>query len=606
MNHLVRVGPHHLAHLRAVADGLDVVACARLYLGINDYREAQKAHDELAAKLRLCAKQAGHKHYRLIGVRIREKARQAAVPSPASPPSLEEYIAEKNLDGWSQEEQLEMYQADYPPAPASDPGREALQRRERSRQRVVAMLRSLELDGKTTATPALTDEVSAWFADHLAKRLIQAGFVTLGQLTERIRAGGIWYSGIPGIGRTKAREIAKQLEAVLPGSTRRQSLFEASAIGRVLFPAHPSGNSLTLVVGQEVGSPYRQDNIGGIRSDAEALAAWVNDSCESKATKAAYEREGRRFLFWLRMERQGKHLSAVDRSDVEAYKTFLAYIPERWIGRAKRVPVGSEHWSPFMGQLSASSQRQAQIILNAWYSWLVDAEYVRANPWSLKRKKRGQSRDEAIKALDTKAMSDVALDAVISFLRRLDPSPDQARALFAVQFLVHTGLRSAELVQARMLHLSHEPEGLLLRVTGKGQKERAVVLSKLAGEALDEYLQFRGLGGIEDAPSEAPLFALISDPMEPASYQALYKTLKQWLPRAIEISPLTQAEKSKLQGVSAHWLRHTFGTRAVAAGVPIDVVQQQLGHASIQTTMNIYSRAPLARRAEELQKAFNS
>lgn len=599
-----RIGPHHLAHLRAVADGLDVAACARLYLGIEDYREAQTAHDELSARLRLAAKQAGHKHYRLIGVRIRDKARQAAAPSPVAIPTLDEYVSAKGLDGWSEEEQLDMYQAEYPPAPASTSGQDALQRRERSRQRVVAMLRALELDGRTTATPTATDEVSAWFADHLAKRLIQAGFVTLGQLAERIRAGGVWYSGMPGIGRAKAGEIVKQLEAVLPGSTRKQSLFEASAIGRELLAVQPSGGALTPAYGLAVGTAYRQDNIGGISTDAEALTAWVTDSCESKATKASYEREGRRFLFWLRMERQGKHLSAVDRSDVEAYKTFLAYIPERWIGRAKRVPVGSEHWSPFMGQLSASSQRQAQIVLNAWYSWLVDAEYVRANPWALKRKKRGQSRDEAIKALDTKALSDVALDSVLLFLRRQDPSPDQARALFAVQFLAHTGLRSAELVQAYVQDLSHEPEGLILRVTGKGQKERAVVLSKPAREALNEYLAFRGLGGIEDAPREAPLFAVISDPMEPASYQALYKTLKHWLPRAISLSPLTQAEKSMLQGVSAHWLRHTYGTRAIAAGMAADVVQKQLGHASIDTTMSIYSRSPLARQAQEVKRVF--
>ncbi len=599
-----RIGPHHLAHLRAVADGLEVAACAKLYLGIEDYREAQIAHDELSARLRLAAKQAGHKHYRLIGVRIREKARQAAAPSPVAAPTLDEYIAAKGLDGWSEEEQLEMYQADYPPAPASSSSHDALRRRERSRQRVVAMLHALELDGRTTATPAPTDEVSAWFADHLAKRLIRAGFVTLGHLAERIRAGGVWYSGMPGIGRTKASEIVKQLEATLPGSTRKQSLFGTSAIAHELLSAQPGEGALTLVVGHEVGSPYRQDNIGGIRSDADALSAWVSDSCESKATKASYEREGRRFLFWLRMERQGKHLSAVDRTDVEAYKTFLAYIPERWIGRAKRVPVGSAHWSPFMGQLSASSQRQAQIVLNAWYSWLVDAEYVRANPWSLKRKKRGQSRDEAIQVLDTKSLSDPALDFVVSFLRRQEPSPDQARALFAVQFLSHTGLRSAELVQARVQDLRHEPEGLILRVVGKGQKERAVVLSKPAREALDEYLAFRGLGGIEAAPPEAPLFALISDPMEPASYQALYKTLKQWLPRAIALSSLTQAEKSKLQGVSAHWLRHTYGTRAISAGMAADVVQKQLGHASIDTTMSIYSRAPLARQAEEVKRVF--
>nr|ART89673.1 integrase [uncultured bacterium] len=601
MDRKTSIGPHHLAHLRAVADGLEVTACAKLYLGIEDYREAQTAHDELAARMRLAAKQAGHKHYRLIGARIRDKARQAAA---VTAPTLTEYIEAKGLDGWSEEEQIEMYQADYPPSPASTSSHEALQRRERSRQRVVAMLRALELDGRTTATPTVNDEVSAWFADHLAKRLIQAGFVTLGQLGERIRAGGAWYSGMPGIGRTKAGEIIKQLEAILPGSTKKKSIFEPSLPGFGIILAPKLHGAISAPGTFSLGTPHRQDNIGGLSTDAQALAAWVQDSCESTATKSAYEREGRRFLFWLRMERQGKHLSAINREDVEAYKTFLAYIPERWIGRAKRVPVGSEHWSPFMGQLSPSSQRQAQIVLNAWYSWMLEAEYVRANPWRLKRKKRGQDRDEVITVLDTNAMSEAALNAVIDFLEKTPPSPDQARALFAVRFLTQTGLRSSEFVNARIEHLSHEPEGLVLRVTGKGSRTRAVILSGPAQDALNEYLEFRGLGSLSEAPPSTPLFPLLDDTMQAATYQALYKSLKEWLPRAIEVSHLTQAEKSKLRGISGHWLRHTYGTRAIAAGVPPDVVQAQLGHASLETTMSIYSRAPLARQAEAIRRAF--
>jgi integrase len=63
-------------------------------------------------------------------------------------------------------------------------------------------------------------------------------------------------------------------------------------------------------------------------------------------------------------------------------------------------------------------------------------------------------------------------------------------------------------------------------------------------------------------------------------------------------------ERQNLARVSTHWLRHTFGTRAIAREVPLDVIQAQMGHASIQTTTSIYGRAPIRRRAEELDKAF--
>lgn len=84
-------------------------------------------------------------------MRIREKIRQA--PALANRPSLAEFILASNLDGWSEAEQLEMYEAEFPPAQGSTAALETLQRRECSRQRVVNILRHLDLTGTTTATP---------------------------------------------------------------------------------------------------------------------------------------------------------------------------------------------------------------------------------------------------------------------------------------------------------------------------------------------------------------------------------------------------------------------------------------------------------------------
>ena len=70
-------------------------------------------------------------------------------------------------------------------------------------------------------------------------------------------------------------------------------------------------------------------------------------------------------------------------------------------------------------------------------------------------------------------------------------------------------------------------------------------------------------------------------------------------------SELPMHERAKLAGATTHWLRQTFGTRAIARNVPLDVIQAQMGHASIQTTTAIYRRAPIKRRVEELGKAFS-
>ncbi len=592
-----RIGPHHLAHMRAVADGLEVRHCARVYLRIEDLREAEATHNELTARLRLAARQAGEKHYRLIGVRIREKIRRS--PALADRPPLAEFIEARSLDGWSEAEQLEMYEAEFPASLGSGTALETLQRRERSRLRVVEILRRLELDGATTATPQPTDEVHAWLPDHLAQRLVQAGYLSIGALAERIRQGGAWYGGVLGVGRTKAAQIAQQIEAILPGSTTRRTPFDSLATAKALSPPLPSSASMVVPT-----TAYRLDNLGAIDSDSQALQSWVQASAASEATRKSYDREGRRLLLWLQIERGGRPLIDFKLEDALAYRAFLAFIPDGWISRVKASP-GTVGWTPFKGQLSAASQAQAMTIVGAWFDWLVNAEYLRGNPWRL-IKKAGQARAEDTRALDTKAITDRAMGEIEAFIDRQEASAARARARFILSFLSSTGLRSAELLTATVGDIRHEPEGVFLRVTGKREKVRDVLLVDRAVQILDEYLHARGLEGVEHAPANAPLLSSLDDGMQAVGYQTLYKTTRRWLERAVMFSGLTQAEKSRLAGASAHWLRHTFGTRAVALGTPFDVVQAQLGHVSINTTMSLYSRAPLSRRAAELRKAWGS
>jgi integrase len=143
-----------------------------------------------------------------------------------------------------------------------------------------------------------------------------------------------------------------------------------------------------------------------------------------------------------------------------------------------------------------------------------------------------------------------------------------------------------------------------MQVHGKGAKNRIAAVPGQAFAALQAYLQARHLGGMETAPPGAPLLASTRDPMAQLGYQALYEHVNGWLARAVRLSSLPAAEREKLAGATTHWLRHTFGTRAIAREVPLDVIQAQMGHASIQTTTAIYGRAPIRRRMDELGKAF--
>ena len=72
----------------------------------------------------------------------------------------------------------------------------------------------------------------------------------------------------------------------------------------------------------------------------------------------------------------------------------------------------------------------------------------------------------------------------------------------------------------------------------------------------------------------------------------------------MRVSSLSANVRERLAGRTKHWLRHTFGARAIAREVSLDVIQAQMSHASIWTTTAIYGRTPIRRRVDELGKAF--
>jgi site-specific recombinase XerD len=77
--------------------------------------------------------------------------------------------------------------------------------------------------------------------------------------------------------------------------------------------------------------------------------------------------------------------------------------------------------------------------------------------------------------------------------------------------------------------------------------------------------------------------------------------LKRFFVRCAEAMAASGDERGaeRLRSASTHWLRHTHATHALAAGVPIDVAQQNLGHASLATT-TVYVTSESKRRLTAL------
>lgn len=156
-----------------------------------------------------------------------------------------------------------------------------------------------------------------------------------------------------------------------------------------------------------------------------------------------------------------------------------------------------------------------------------------------------------------------------------------------LEILYAAGLRVSELTALRPadLLLDHE----LLRVHGRGARERMVPLGRAAVEAIGRYVRLGRPSLVADA-QDVPVF--VNAQGRSLSRMSVWKIIR------------TAADAAGLQRtVSPQTLRHTFAAHLLEGGFDLRDVQHLLGHADISTTA-IYSRAD-DQRLQALHRAFH-
>lgn len=145
-----------------------------------------------------------------------------------------------------------------------------------------------------------------------------------------------------------------------------------------------------------------------------------------------------------------------------------------------------------------------------------------------------------------------------------------------IELLYGSGARVAELVSIDVNDLSSEnidgEEITILKLRGKGSKERLVPLGKFAVSALDDYLvRLRPALLAKNSHNERALF--LNSRGKRLTRQSAWTTV------------LNAAKSANLEGrVSPHVFRHSYATHLLDGGADIRVVQELLGHASVTTT----------------------
>ncbi|HYP72583.1 MAG TPA: tyrosine recombinase, partial [Microbacterium sp.] len=164
----------------------------------------------------------------------------------------------------------------------------------------------------------------------------------------------------------------------------------------------------------------------------------------------------------------------------------------------------------------------------------------------------------------------LTIDQVERLLDAAGPADDvlgvRDRAL--LELLYATGARVSEIVQLDVDDLSH---GDVLRVRGKGSKERIVPVGSYARAAVDAYLA-RARPELSRRGRATPRLFLGARGA-PLSRQGAWLVIQG------------AADRAGLQAhVSPHTFRHSFATHLLQGGADVRVVQELLGHASVATT----------------------
>ncbi|MCL7413684.1 MAG: tyrosine-type recombinase/integrase [ANME-2 cluster archaeon] len=173
------------------------------------------------------------------------------------------------------------------------------------------------------------------------------------------------------------------------------------------------------------------------------------------------------------------------------------------------------------------------------------------------------------------------------------PAEDQKRLLAVIQnkrdralilLLLHTGMRIGELLQVTMADIVLPERKILLYIGEKNMEGRVVYYSSEAEKALRAWLKIR-------KPDQTHLFY--------GNRQKQLSCTRAWMIMHDYLKKAGLAGK----GYSLHSLRHTFATNLLNAGLRLEVLQQLLGHRSIDVTLR-YARMSSTTRENEYFKAM--
>ena len=280
-------------------------------------------------------------------------------------------------------------------------------------------------------------------------------------------------------------------------------------------------------------------------------------------TERGLEESLERYLRHVSIERGlAANTVAAYRRDLTAYLDFLLL-------RGITTPegIGADDVSAFSRELrtradaplTASSTARMLSSVRGFHRYLLDEEQVPTDVAVATKPPKLASR--LPKAISIEQMASV-LDAA-----RGD-TPQALRDTALLELLYATGARISEAVD---LNVDDVIDGDVVRLFGKGGKQRIVPLGSYAREAIDAYLvRARPVFSVRGTSTPALFLGARGQRVSRQNAWLILRAVAERANLGIEISP--------------HTFRHSFATHLLAGGADVRVVQELLGHSSVATT----------------------
>jgi len=274
------------------------------------------------------------------------------------------------------------------------------------------------------------------------------------------------------------------------------------------------------------------------------------------------------FLNYIQFERgYSAHTVTAYQHDLEKFLNFLYQYDSiilKDFGKIDRQAIRHFLGKEYEEGNSAKTVARRLASIKSLFNYLVQAEVICDNP--------------AIHIKTPKVEKNIPTFVQENKIDDLMHMPDETtligrRDRAILELFYATGIRLNELAGLNIGSVN--PQEKLLRVLGKGNKERIVPFGKPAKNALESYLKKRGKSWA--SPQETPLFT------GRGKKRIAVRTIQQ------RVNIYLKAVLGGRTGASPHTLRHTFGTHLLENDADIRSIQELLGHSSISSTQ-IYTK----------------